>query len=467
MEHSSRTHPSAEEAVAPSSLITARFHHPHLLEIQRMPINWDTIDYCIQYIISILAPYRRDKEAHRLSTAFFGYLACNVLAKSQVDMGTLLVALSYVKRTQRGFAKNLHTSLNKLWEGEDLLLAALMTAHKYLNDACYPLSSWAQWASVYDRTMLRTVERHFLILIEYDLSVKEGELLSHYDGLMEFCVRKKGGWYQTMGVLPSHPVQQPAQSPKTYPTPIGAGRPRSDASQQHLIPSSSHRVHASSSAPISRDYVQVESPYPMASSSVRVLPEQWVHRAPASPRVDPPAPLLPAPPAPWHSEARRPLPPFVGNRGGRERSRSPPPRRPRPLPTPAYISSLSTAAQLSHGDTAIEHRRRWDPYPYSGRRARDSREHVLDHDDDPPRRQSRHSLRTPYSGDRYRRSHGRYPPCLPPLRDLPNLRDLAPDDPPPLQPTPPPSRDRHYDDPRLRRAPPRPWLHSQDERHER
>lgn len=343
-------------------------------------------------------------------------------------------------------------------------MAALMTAHKYLNDACYPLSSWAQWSSVYDRTMLRTVERHFLILIEYDLSVKEGELLSHYDGLMEFCVRKKGGWYQTMGVLPSHPVQQPPQSPKTYPTPIGAGRPRRDASQQYPDPSSPR--HASSSASIFHDYVQVESPYPMASSSVRVLPEQWVHRPPASPRVDPPAPLLPAPPAPWHSEARRPLPPYVGNRGGRERSRSPTPRRPRPLPTPAYISSSSTAAQLSHGDTAIEHRRRWDPYPYSGRRARNSREHVLDRDDDPPpRRQSRHSSRTPYSGDRYR-SRGRYPPCLPPLRDLRSLRVLAPDDPPP-QLTPPPSRDRQYDDPRLRRAPPPPRLHSQDERHER
>lgn len=42
MESLSRTYPSARgERISPSSLLPERSHHPHLLELQNMPVNWD------------------------------------------------------------------------------------------------------------------------------------------------------------------------------------------------------------------------------------------------------------------------------------------------------------------------------------------------------------------------------------------------------------------------------------------
>lgn len=89
-----------------------------------------TPDYCIQYTIGILAPYRRDTEAHRLKSVFFSHVAVNVLSRPEVNMNTILAALCFIGRISWGFQNHLDNDLEKPWDGEDLLLGALITANK-------------------------------------------------------------------------------------------------------------------------------------------------------------------------------------------------------------------------------------------------------------------------------------------------------------------------------------------------
>ncbi|KZT74492.1 hypothetical protein DAEQUDRAFT_761339 [Daedalea quercina L-15889] len=459
MEYLSRTYPSANELIAPSSLLPARFHHPHLRELQRIPVNWDMIDYCIEYIVAFLATYRWDKERHRLRTSFFVHLACNVLGKSQLDMGTLLVALSFINRASRGFANRLDSNMDKPWDCEELLMAALITANKALNDNCYSLSVWEAWSSVLDKTALRTAERHFLMFIEYDVSVREVELLSHYDGIMEYCVRKPGGWYQLNSVLhPNRPLQEP-ESPRTFPTPIGAGQPHTNGSQRQApspfsVASSSALTYLEHRPEGRHPSRHSQAAYPVASSSAHRLPDSRTYQSPAPSHPGAPLPPLPVPPAPRQPVARASLPPY--DRRDRGRSRSPAPRRPRVPPKPAHANS-SSEMRSRYGDLASHSNRgeQWDRHVRIDRRVRYPREHILDHNDEPhPRRTSGLSTRTPYDGDRYHRSRRRDSPGLrlPPLRDLWAIWDSGPESlhgyPPPLS-----SNETRHDYSRSRRAP--------------
>ncbi|TFY61028.1 hypothetical protein EVJ58_g4762 [Rhodofomes roseus] len=297
MEHLSRTYP-LDEPISPSSLLPPHLHHPHLVELQQIPVNWDIIDYCIEYIVAFLLPFRPDVPRHRLKTSFFAHVACNVVSRSETEIGTLLVALSFINRAGDAFAKNRHLDLGKPWDAEDLFIAALMLANKAVDDSPYPLSYWEAWTTVMNKKTLCTLERHFLMLIDYDIKVKEEELLRHYDGVMQYCIRERGGWHRLMDLLRSDAVERDDQPPpRQHPAPIGTGRPRGDAPQQPRAgPPSERRPEASSSARPYPEYRQAERP---PSQYARA---QHPAAPPPSARHPPPEARAYEPPAPWQAE---------------------------------------------------------------------------------------------------------------------------------------------------------------------
>ncbi|EPT03140.1 hypothetical protein FOMPIDRAFT_91777 [Fomitopsis schrenkii] len=433
MEYLSRTYPSTGgERISPSSLLPEHLHHRHIRELQNIPVNWDIADYCIQFIIGILAPYRRDTEAHRLKSVFFGHVAANVLSRPEVGMSTILVALCFIQRISWGFQNHLDTELEKPWDGEDLLLGALITANKSLNDSVWSFKGWSEWTKVLSTKTLQKAERNFLKFIDYNIRVSEAELLAHYDGIMEYCVRKQGGWYGLMNVGNHNPRPQRVESPKAYPVPIGSGRPRATTPQHHPAP------------PARRQEESYPQAYPQSSH----------------PPANAPAPLPPVPPAFWQPDAGPSQPSY--RRPDRERSRSPP-RRSRAPPSPPRVDP--SWKRPAYNCSAPYPSETWDRYKRSNYRVRYPREHVLDRDDEPrSRRTHRYPSRAPYDGDRYhRRSRGRDSPDarLPPLHGLHTLHDLPDDRPyrPHALLLDTSAGNRRYEDPRSRPTPfpPRPY----------
>lgn len=237
---------------------------------------------------------------------------------------------------------------------------------------------------------LQRAERNFLRFIDYNVRLTETELLAHYDGIMEYCSRKQGGWHGLMNIGNENPRPQRVESPKAHPAPIGSGRPRASTPRQH--------------------------PVPLAAGPEEMYPQTYTR--PSYPAVNAPTPPPPAPPTLLQpdadSQSSYPRP-------DRQRSRSP--------------SRRSYAPPISRADCSWKrpaHGRPPSPgrYMRDDHRARYPREHVYDRNDEPrTRRTRRHPSSTPYHDDRYhRRSHRRGSPDtrLPPspLYGLPGLHDL-------------------------------------------
>lgn len=145
----------------------------------------------------------------RLKTAFFINFVKNVVAKSSISMGVLLVALSYVDRVRPRV-----TLGSTEWACEKLFLGAVMAAVKvcgacpgcyytmmltnvvaqYTNDRPPNAKQWAAVSSALTAKQVVQCEFEFLQLIKYELAVREDAMLAHYDALMYRVARYEGFW---------------------------------------------------------------------------------------------------------------------------------------------------------------------------------------------------------------------------------------------------------------------------------
>ncbi|KAJ7879034.1 hypothetical protein B0H14DRAFT_3435270 [Mycena olivaceomarginata] len=110
--------------------------------------------------------------------AKFAAFAHTVLSRAEVTPPTLLVALVYIARARP------HISIAlEQWALERVFLGALILASKYTNDSSLKNVHWALCTGVFGKRDIGRIEREFLEVLDWELGVREGDLVVHHEGL--------------------------------------------------------------------------------------------------------------------------------------------------------------------------------------------------------------------------------------------------------------------------------------------
>ncbi|RPD52709.1 hypothetical protein L226DRAFT_576744 [Lentinus tigrinus ALCF2SS1-7] len=169
-------------AVHPASLVPSALHDPALLRLVHMPMDPVLTRLTSQTVLGIVQeayrrPYRpvaHSAHARSDASAFSAFVEA-VIFKARVSVPTLLVSLTYLQRVQ----VNIPPLAIKHSTPERVFLGALILAHKYANDCILKNKYWAAYTGFECQDIMR-IERDFLTLLDYRLSVSETGLLEYY-----------------------------------------------------------------------------------------------------------------------------------------------------------------------------------------------------------------------------------------------------------------------------------------------
>ncbi|THH20904.1 hypothetical protein EW146_g567 [Bondarzewia mesenterica] len=191
-----------------ASLIDPSFHSPALLELVDLKLTRPIIEYLIDSVVETV-DYALGRPSHSgrgrsLSRHFEGsaFATCvnNVLERAEVEVPVVLASLVYLDRAK----PHLHIALEE-WANERVFLGALIVASKvsalllssrsnlgshitfssqYLNDSSLKNVHWAVCTGVFGKRDIGRIEREFLDVLDFELSVSEADILSHHDAIM-------------------------------------------------------------------------------------------------------------------------------------------------------------------------------------------------------------------------------------------------------------------------------------------
>ncbi|KAH8117105.1 hypothetical protein DFH11DRAFT_1542253 [Phellopilus nigrolimitatus] len=118
-------------------------------------------------------------------TAVFAEFVATVLRRAEVSFSVVIGALVYIDRAR----PHLSIAIEE-WAQHRVLLGALILASKYLNDASLKNAHWALCTGVFGRRDVFRIEREFLEVLDFELSVKESDLLREcarmvHEGVLE------------------------------------------------------------------------------------------------------------------------------------------------------------------------------------------------------------------------------------------------------------------------------------------
>ncbi|KAK9768458.1 hypothetical protein K7432_000871 [Basidiobolus ranarum] len=114
--------------------------------------------------------HKQEERSCRVSGAFFTHFCHNVVTKSAISTATVYLALKYVQRI-----KEFAGVLRKEQDFEfNLFLAALVLAHKSLEDCTYANRTWCQLSGL-SLDILNQWETKLLTMIKYNTYVSSEE----------------------------------------------------------------------------------------------------------------------------------------------------------------------------------------------------------------------------------------------------------------------------------------------------
>ncbi|KAI5122215.1 hypothetical protein M0805_002704 [Coniferiporia weirii] len=102
----------------------------------------------------------------------FTEFVSTVLRRAEVTMSGVLGALVYIDRAR----PYLSIAIEE-WAHHRVILGALILASKYLNDASLKNAHWALCTGVFGRRDVARIEREFLEVLDFELSVKEKDIV--------------------------------------------------------------------------------------------------------------------------------------------------------------------------------------------------------------------------------------------------------------------------------------------------
>ncbi|CAK5266242.1 unnamed protein product [Mycena citricolor] len=190
---SSLTSPSSSSPVHPASLVDATAHSAAIMQLINTDISRHFIKYvveCIsdtvQYALGYDAPrgrtHARTRHTHRKFTAFVQ----RVLAHAKVRPAAALVTLVYVARAHP------HLSIaHEEWALERVFLGALVAASKYTQDSTLKNAHWARVSGLFDVHDVGRIEREFLEVLDWELGVREEEVVVHWAGILGESARQR------------------------------------------------------------------------------------------------------------------------------------------------------------------------------------------------------------------------------------------------------------------------------------
>ncbi|KAK7038319.1 hypothetical protein R3P38DRAFT_543096 [Favolaschia claudopus] len=246
--------------VHPASLVDPAVHPPALLQLVDIKLDRYVIDYVVERVSEAVEYSLSRSSSHRPQapspyTAKFTSFASTVLSRGGVPVPTLLVALVYIAR-----ARSHLTIVVEKWARECVFLGAIIVASKYTQDSTLKNVHWALCSGVFGKKDVGRIEREFLEVLAWELSVRQADLMAHHQGLIGAAAKA----YLASRVTVPVPVPQDAPPRyQTYLSPPAYTRTR----QQHLTlpeldPSSSPQSSIESLSPGPR----TPSPYPHARS---------------------------------------------------------------------------------------------------------------------------------------------------------------------------------------------------------
>ncbi|KAI0309182.1 hypothetical protein OF83DRAFT_1179929 [Amylostereum chailletii] len=166
-----------------ASLVDPATHSPALLELVDQKINRAVIEYLIDAVVETVdfalgrpSHSKRGRSLSRHSEgSSFATVVQNVVARAEVEMPVVLATLAYLDRAK----PHLHIALEE-WANERVFLGALIVASKYLNDSSLKNVHWAMCTGVFGKRDIGRIEREFLDVLDWDLSITEADVLAHH-----------------------------------------------------------------------------------------------------------------------------------------------------------------------------------------------------------------------------------------------------------------------------------------------
>ncbi|KAJ3855740.1 hypothetical protein EV368DRAFT_25498, partial [Lentinula lateritia] len=198
--------PSASSTTSVTRRSTSSVNHTqssaYLMQLLSIDVSKPVIDYVVDYVSHIvdhlvdhppdqlimLFPMTRGRSQSKRHRRPAKISPCSdatsfverVLHKVRVKMSEVLATLAYIDRA-RSF---LQISSDTKYPFERVFLGALIVATKFLNDSCIPNMHWAQCSRLFGKHDIGRIEREFLEVLDWDLTLTEEDLLAHYDSLI-------------------------------------------------------------------------------------------------------------------------------------------------------------------------------------------------------------------------------------------------------------------------------------------
>ncbi|KAI0748715.1 hypothetical protein C8Q80DRAFT_1103380 [Daedaleopsis nitida] len=173
--------------VHPASLVDPTLHSPALLELVDMEMSRtliehvvDTVTETVDYALGRPSSSTRGRTMSRHSEhSKFLKFVTDVLSKAEVKVPALLVSLVYIERAK----PHIQIALEQ-WANERVFLGALILANKYLNDSTLKNVHWALCTGVFGKRDIGRIEREFLDVLDFELSISESDILAHHDAIL-------------------------------------------------------------------------------------------------------------------------------------------------------------------------------------------------------------------------------------------------------------------------------------------
>ncbi|KAH9981412.1 hypothetical protein BGW80DRAFT_1434572 [Lactifluus volemus] len=212
-----------------ASLIDSSSHPPALLELVEQKLSRPIIEYLIDSVVETVD--------FALGSAFTA-MVNNVLARAEVEVPVVLATLIYLNRAK----PHLHIALEE-WANERVFLGALIVASKYLNDSSLKNVHWAVCTGVFGKRDIGRIEREFLDVLDFELSIREEDLMVHHDAIMTLVSPRQLSHTIPNAPLPeldyssssteasSPPVQLYQETYPVVPVPAYVSQPRNDKKQ--------------------------------------------------------------------------------------------------------------------------------------------------------------------------------------------------------------------------------------------
>ncbi|KAI9446568.1 hypothetical protein H4582DRAFT_1906658 [Lactarius indigo] len=156
-------------SVHKASLVPAATHQQALLELVDQKLSRPIIEYLIDSVVE--------------TGSAFATMVNNVVTRAEVEMPVILATLVYLDRAK----PHLHIALEE-WANERVFLGALIVASKYLNDSSLKNVHWAVCTGVFGKRDIGRIEREFLDVLDFELSITEDDLMAHHDSVMSLVL---------------------------------------------------------------------------------------------------------------------------------------------------------------------------------------------------------------------------------------------------------------------------------------